>query len=72
MKTTTRSYRGFQIISFNLRLLGDPAVRGMAYSVYDGEHNLSARENLSRLNEAKSFVDDLLARGYRVLVPATR
>ena len=66
MKKTVRNYRGRIIESYNLRDLGDPAVRGMAYAVYadadayvSGLGALSARENLLSLHDAKCFVDSL-------------
>jgi hypothetical protein len=69
MKKTVRNYRGRIIESFNLRALGDPTVRGMAYAVYadadsyaSGVGALSARENLMSLHEAKSFVDSISAK----------
>ena len=64
MKTVTREYRGYVIVSFNLRQLGDRETSGRTYSVYssqadlkNGADALSCRENLCRLSEAKAFVD---------------
>lgn len=58
MKTTTRNYRGYIITSFDLRQLGDPAVRGMSYNVYatEGGQSLSASECLTTLAAAREFV----------------
>lgn len=61
MKNTTRNYRGLTIVGFDLRNLQDDEVRGMAYSVYDGNNHVSARELLSTLKEAKAFADEYLA-----------
>lgn len=67
MKTTTHKYKKYIITGFNLRQLGDPEVSGMSYNVYavDGGESLSSREweCLTRLSEAKEFIDKLTAGG---------
>lgn len=57
----TRTYRGLTIVAFDLRNLNDDELRGIAYSVYDGDNHISARELLSTLKEAKIFSDEYLA-----------
>jgi len=67
MKTTIRNYRGYAITSFNLSQLEDSEISGRSYSVYaseaayrSGEDALSSAECLTRLSEAKVFVDELV------------
>ena len=62
MKTSTHHYKGCLIEGFNLRQLGDPSVRGMSYNVYrtEGGQSLSSSECLTRLNEAKQFIDTMI------------
>ena len=70
MRTTLRTYRGFAITSFNLRQLGDPEVRGMAYSVYRdaaavirGDAPISS--GIYGLDDAKSFIDQEMSAAAR-------
>lgn len=65
MKTTTHKYKGYFITGFNLRQLGDREVSGMSYNVYavEGGESLSSSECLTRLSEAKEFIDTLAAGG---------
>jgi len=62
MKTTICNYRGHIITSFDLRQLGDSSVRGMSYNVYrtEGGQSLSSSECLTRLTEAKQFIDTMV------------
>ncbi len=65
MKTSTHNYRGYIITGFNLRQLGDREVSGMSYNVYlaEGGESLSSSQCLTRLSEAKQFIDTLISSG---------
>ena len=67
MKHVLREYRGYIIKSFNIAQLRDEECRGIAYSIYSnmeaknaGEDCLNMAVRIDRLDEAKSFIDEIL------------